>query len=50
MSGKSSTMKKEIMDMISFITGLYVASNYSKGEKLSNASEDVSYLFLFIIF
>lgn len=36
-SGKSSVMKKEISDMISFITGLYVASNYVKGEKLSQS-------------
>lgn len=39
--GKSSVMKKEIGDMISFITGLYVAQNYTKGQMLSDASDEV---------
>lgn len=39
--GKTSVMKKEIGDMISFITGLYVAQNYTKGQLLSDASDEV---------
>jgi hypothetical protein len=48
--GKSSVMKKEIADMISFITGLYVASNFLKGEKLSNADEKMTNTFFRDIF
>jgi hypothetical protein len=48
--GKSSVMKKEIGDMISFITGLYVAQNFAKGQKLSDANDEATNEFFRHIF